>query len=240
MMKEKIIAGLFSLPCMMTWAGSEAITEWGYQSEKAPQYWSQLDQKYQSCSGHNQSPINIEHTVSAQLAPLHFNYGSHVAKVTKLPHTVQASFHPGSELELDGERFELVQMHLHSPSENTIQGQSFPMELHLVHASKKGELAVVAVMYKQGKKNTAIDRLWKQHQQPKDLKLAARDFLPKQLSYYRFNGSLTTPPCTEGVRWLVLKDIQQVSQQQIEYFTRLMGYPNNRPVQEINGRTILE
>lgn len=159
----------------------------------------------------------------------------------KLPHTLQANFHQGSYLSLEGERFQLLQMHLHSPSENTIQGKSFPMELHLVHASEKGELAVVAVMYEQGKKNQALDGLWQQHRQSqKGLNLNADQFLPTHREYYRFNGSLTTPPCTEGVRWVVLKDIQQASAQQIANFAALMGYPNNRPVQATNARLVLD
>ena len=241
MMKKKLIATLFGLPCVMAWASSEVTSDWGYQAQTAPQYWSQLNSKYQTCAGHNQSPINIEHVISADLAPLDFDYKTAATSIVKLPHTLQANFHQGSYLSLEGERFQLLQMHLHSPSENTVHGKSFPMELHLVHASEKGELAVIAMMYEQGKKNQALDGLWQQYRQPqKVFNLNADQFLPTHREYYRFNGSLTTPPCTEGVRWVVLKDIQQASAQQITNFAALMGYPNNRPVQATNARLVLD
>lgn len=158
-----------------------------------------MNPQYQACAGYNQSPINIERVISAELAALHFNYKTSASNIVQLPHTVQINFHQGSYLSLEGERFQLLQMHL-SPSENMIKGKSFPMELHLVHASEKGELAVVAVMYEAGKKNLTLERLWPQRQSKKGLSLRANEFLPATHGYYRFNGSLTTPPCTEGVR----------------------------------------
>ena len=159
-----------------------------------------MNPQYQACAGYNQSPINIERVISAELAALHFNYKTSASNIVQLPHTVQINFHQGSYLSLEGERFQLLQMHLHSPSENMIKGKSFPMELHLVHASEKGELAVVAVMYEAGKKNLTLERLWQQRQSKKGLSLRANEFLPATHGYYRFNGSLTTPPCTESVR----------------------------------------
>ena len=120
------------------------------------------------------------------------------------------------------------------------------MEMHLVHALATGELAVVAVMFDEGKENPKLAKLWKELPQkagdaiPLKQQDLASAFLPDNLEYYRFNGSLTTPPCTEGVRWIVLKDIQQASRQQIEAFSKLMEHPNNRPVQPQNARVVLE
>lgn len=223
--------------------------DWGYQKETAPEHWAGLKQEYQSCAGQNQSPINIDQTTKAVLTPLKFDYKAASESIVNNGHTVQVNFKAGNSLELDGEKFELKQFHLHTPSENTIQGKSYPMELHLVHANPKGELAVVAVMYDAGHENKKLNGLWgelpKQAGEAVQLKHTdlAEDFLPNQLSYYRFSGSLTTPPCSEGVRWIVLKDIQQASTTQIKLFSELMGHHggiNNRPVQPQNARLVLE
>ncbi len=220
--------------------------DWGYASHKAPEHWASLNTNYQSCTGANQSPINIQQTVQAKLPALKFNYHSSAQDIIHNGPTIQINFKSGNDLNLDNQQFELKQFHLHSPSENQIQGKSYPMEMHLVHASTTGELAVVAVMFDEGKENQKLAKLWKELPQkagaaiPLKQQDLASAFLPDKLEYYRFNGSLTTPPCTEGVRWIVLKDIQQASKQQIEAFAKLMEHPNNRPVQAQNARVVLE
>lgn len=243
-MKLKTLSLLTLLVSQTTFSGAEL--DWGYTDHHGPEHWASLNEKYATCSGKNQSPINIEKTVKADLAPLQFNYIGKANSIINNTHTVQINFNKGNYLTLDGKQFELKQFHLHSPSENTIQGKSYPMEMHLVHASADGELAVVAVMFEEGEANQKLAQLWKELPQQagsttrlKHQEIASA-FLPKNLDYYRFNGSLTTPPCTEGVRWVVLKDIQQASNQQIQAFSSLMGHANNRPVQAQNARLILE
>ena len=221
------------------WAGSD----WDYQN---PKDWASANQQYQVCAGINQSPIDIRDTVTANLPPLEFNYHTTAKSVQNIGHTMQIEFNQGASLVLDGQTFLLEQFHVHSPSENNINGQSYPMELHLVHASDKGELAVVALMFQHGLENEKLKHIW--NSLPKNVgesnqlysKNKADSYLPNNLEYYRFNGSLTTPPCSEGVRWVVLKEIQQASNQQIESFMELMGHPNNRPIQPIGARLILE
>lgn len=221
------------------WAGAD----WDY---KNPAQWSKLNPHYQACSGLNQSPINIERTIQADLAPLKFDHDSTAKAVQNHGHTVQVEFNDGASLTLDGQKFDLKQFHLHSPSENTIHGKRYPMELHLVHASAQGELAVVALMFEEGKQNAKLQHIWevlpKKKGETRTLhsKNTAASFLPERLDYYRFNGSLTTPPCSEGVRWLVIKEIQQASKAQIKAFADLMAEPNNRPIQPIGARVILE
>lgn len=221
------------------WAGAD----WDY---KNPAQWSKLNPHYQACSGLNQSPINIERTIQADLTPLKFDYDSTAKAVQNHGHTIQVEFNEGASLTLDGQKFDLKQFHLHSPSENTIQGKRYPMELHLVHASDKGELAVVALMFEEGQQNAKLQHIWdvlpKKTGETRLLKSknTAASFLPEHLDYYRFNGSLTTPPCSEGVRWLVIKEIQQASKAQIKAFADLMAEPNNRPIQPIGARVILE
>lgn len=221
------------------WAGSD----WDYQN---PKDWASANQKFQSCAGVNQSPIDIRDTVTANLPPLEFNYHTTAKSVQNIGHTMQIEFNQGASLVLDGQTFLLEQFHVHSPSENNINGQSYPMELHLVHASDKGELAVVALMFQHGLENEKLKHIW--NSLPKNVgesnqlysKNKADSYLPNNLEYYRFNGSLTTPPCSEGVRWVVFKEIQQASNEQIESFMELMGHPNNRPIQPIGARLILE
>lgn len=221
------------------WAGSD----WDYQN---PKDWASANQQYQACAGINQSPIDIRDTVTANLPPLEFNYHTTAKSVQNIGHTMQIEFNQGASLVLDGQTFLLEQFHVHSPSENNINGQSYPMELHLVHASDKGELAVVALMFQHGLENEKLKHIW--NSLPKNVgesnqlysKNKAESYLPNNLEYYRFNGSLTTPPCSEGVRWVVFKEIQQASNEQIESFMELMGHPNNRPIQPIGARLILE
>jgi len=221
------------------WAGSD----WDYQN---PKDWASANKQYQACAGINQSPIDIRDTVTANLPPLEFNYHTTAKSVQNIGHTMQIEFNQGASLVLDGQTFLLEQFHVHSPSENNINGQSYPMELHLVHASDKGELAVVALMFQHGLENEKLKHIW--NYLPKNVgesnqlysKNKADSYLPNNLEYYRFNGSLTTPPCSEGVRWVVFKEIQQASSEQIESFMELMGHPNNRPIQPIGARLILE
>ena len=243
---KKVLFGLcvFSLSTTMLYAGEG--NDWGYDTNNAPEKWASLSEKYHACSGLNQSPIDIKNTTSAKLEPLTFNYTTSAKSIVNNGHTVQVDFNAGNSLTLDGQEFVLKQFHLHSPSENKINGVTYPMEMHLVHASAQGELAVVAVMYQKGQENASLAHTWKNlpKQAGQMLNLeeteTAANFLPKKLDYYRFNGSLTTPPCTEGVRWIVLKDIQTASEAQFDEFNKLLSHPNNRPVQPVNARVVLE
>ena len=237
----KKIIYMLALSGMMSSAW--AAENWNYQH---PEAWAKIDSRFAACTGMNQSPINIEHSVKANIDPLKFNYHTLIQRLTNNGHTVQVDFTQGGELNLDGEQFELKQFHLHTPSENTIKGKSYPLEIHFVHANSKGELAVVAMMYEQGKRNQQLANMWEYlpKQAGQSLQLnkpqPVHEMLPKHLGYFRFSGSLTTPPCTEGVRWLVLKEIQQASKQQIENFAKVLGHPNNRPIQPLYGRVVVE
>lgn len=194
--------------------------------------------------GKNQSPIDIRDTAKAQLPALHFSYATSVTTVTNYGHTIQADFAPGSFLEIGKRKFQLVQMHFHVPSENLITGRQYAMEGHLVHQSAEGALAVVAVMFEAGKEQDAISRLWYQMPEkagdsvPFGGKLMASEVLPPEHGYFYFSGSLTTPPCSEGVSWIVLKQPVAVSKGQIDHFARVIGHPNNRPVQPVNARIV--
>jgi carbonic anhydrase len=160
-------------------------------------------------------------------------------------HTIQIDYAPGSALTLDGRVYELKQFHFHAPSENKIAGKQYPLEGHLVHADKDGNLAVVAVMFREGSANPQLAKLWEKLPAKAGDKaelpagLGVAQLLPKQRDYYRFHGSLTTPPCSEGVSWLVLKKPVTVSKSQVEQFSKVVGFANNRPVQPVNARPVL-
>lgn len=224
---------------------------WGYTGEEDPAHWGDLDPKYAECKlGGSQSPIDITHENTVKtigLEPIKFNYKTSAVSVINNGHTVQVNIAEGSTITVDGKEFELKQFHFHAPSENHIDGQAFPMEAHFVHAAKDGSLAVVAVMFKDGTNNPIINKIWKKmpHQagEKNSCKLSAEminEILPADKTYYRFDGSLTTPPCSEGVRWFVMKHYSEVSAEEVEEFSHIMHHPNNRPIQPTNARKVLQ
>jgi carbonic anhydrase len=228
-------------------AGAAFGQHWGYQGEAGPPNWSKLDPKFTLCAiGRNQSPIDVDGLIEAELKPLGFAYRAGATGIVNNGHTVQVDFAPGSTLTVDGRAFELKQFHFHAPSENRIGGKSFPLEAHLVHADKEGNLAVVAVMFQAGAANAALARFWEKMPAKAEAKadlppgLSAAALLPSSRDYYRFNGSLTTPPCSEGVRWLVMKQPVSASTAQIEQFSKTLGFANYRPLQPVYARPVLK
>ena len=220
---------------------------WGYSGKQGPEYWGNLDPEFSQCSeGKNQSPINLTGMIKGELIPITVNYQTGGNEILNNGHTIQVNYAPGSSIKINGHQFELKQFHFHSPGENTIEGESFPMEAHFVHADKEGNLAVIALMYKTGAKNSELEKAWSQMPEKSGEKnvlpksVDAKTLLPRNLDYYRFNGSLTTPPCSEGVWWLVMKESVTASKDQIDKFSHAMHHPNNRPIQPINARMILE
>jgi len=218
---------------------------WGYTGDIGPQHWAELSPQYRACAGKNQAPINLTGFTEADLQPIRFDYRAGGNEILNNGHTVQVQYAADSSIVVDGRTFALKQFHFHAPSENHINGQSFPMEAHLVHADKDGHLAVIAVMFTHGEANKGLAAAWAKMPQHAGDKhalpspVAAADILPANRDHYRFNGSLTTPPCTEGVRWLVMKEPVPASVEQIERFARVMHHPNNRPIQETNARAVL-
>ncbi len=222
---------------------------WGYTGHGNPSEWGELSEKYKMCSdGKNQSPINISVTDSkdTDLKDIAFSYTTKSNSVINNGHTVQVNIDAGSTIMIDGIAFELKQFHFHSPSENQIDGKNFPLEAHFVHLDKEGNIAVVALMFEEGKANAALEKVWSKlplkAEEKTTLSLSADDvnaLLPDTKEYYRFSGSLTTPPCSEGVRWFVMKKPVTISKEQVEKFTHTMHHANNRPIQKMNARKVL-
>ena len=225
-----------------------ASSHWSYEGHTGPTYWGDLDKKFQMCKlGKNQSPIDInkKNLIKSCLTPLKLEYNSKAAYIINNGHTIKVNINHGSFLYIDGKKFELKQFHFHTPSENTINGKHFPMEAHLVHLNKNGEIAVIAIMFKIGKENKALKKFQNKISNTLNIKHKINSYLnpieliPTTKDYYRFNGSLTTPPCSEGVRWFVFKEAVEISQQQLNQFSNIMG-KNNRPTQPINARKVLQ
>lgn len=247
--KSRILQMTLAAAAVALSTGAIAQTHWGYDGEAAPQNWSKLDPKFVMCGlGRNQSPIDISGFVEADLKPLKFKYsaGAQEIAIVNNGHTIQINYAPGSSVTVDGIEFELKQFHFHSPSENKIDGKQFPLEAHLVHADKDGNLAVVSAMFQEGAASPALAKLWEKlptksgDKNPLPTGLSVAQLLPASRDYYRYDGSLTTPPCSEGVRWLVMKKVGTVSKAQIDQFAKTMGHANNRPLNPVNARTVLK
>lgn len=242
-MKLNIIIGLLLLS-QTAFAGD--LPHWTYAGEEGPDQWATLCPEFSGCAGHNQSPINLTAFVESELPPIAFSYQAGGTEILNNGHTVQVNYAPGSAIVVDGITFALKQFHFHAPSENLIDGQSFAMEGHLVHGDADGNLAVVSVMFAAGAENAGLAKLWSSlpakagDKSPLAKPFAVDDLLPADRDYYRFSGSLTTPPCTEGVRWLVLKKAVPISPAQVAAFSAVMHHPNNRPVQPVNARLVLK
>ena len=220
---------------------------WEYEGTHGPANWGTLDKAYASCvAGKQQSPIDIRHAKAAALPAIEFSYQRSPLKILDNGHTIQVNYAPGSFITWGDQRYELVQFHFHHPAEEEVFGKSYPMVAHLVHRNSAGKLAVVAVELTEGQSNTLIESLWKslpaaqgKEETPDGATVDANALLPANRGYFTFAGSLTTPPCTEGVTWFVLKTPVQVSQEEIAAFAA--KYPHNaRPLQPRNDRAIQE
>jgi carbonic anhydrase len=216
---------------------------WAYAGHGGPSHWSELDEGFSGCKlGKEQSPIDIRGATKASLQPIAFHYSAGAATVVNTGHTVQVNLAAGGSITLADGEYKLLQFHFHTPSEEKVNGIGFPLVAHFVHKSAEGKLAVVAVLFEKGAANPALKGVFAgQPAKDKDSReLAAFDpaaVLPEQRGYYAYVGSLTTPPCSEGVRWQVLKQPVSLSVAQLKAFQKL--YPMNaRPVQALNGRTL--
>jgi carbonic anhydrase len=222
---------------------------WGYAGDIGPEHWAELAPENKLCAvGTRQSPIDIRDGLPVDLEPINFDYRASTFSVLDDGHTVQVNVGPGNGLTVMGRRFELVQFHFHRPSEERVNGKQFDMVAHLVHKDAQGKLAFVAVLLERGADNKPqplIQTVWANLPLEKGETLVAQaqidlnQLLPTERGYYTYMGSLTTPPCSEGVLWMVMRQPVQLTDQQIGIFGKL--YPMNaRPLQAGSGRLIKE
>lgn len=245
----KALAGLALCPlCGPAAFAADAhdAPHWSYEGATGPAHWGDMDAASQVCTlGSQQSPIDIDRTIRAELAPLDLKWGRDAAAtIVNNGHTIQVNAAPGSTLSLGGDTYKLLQFHFHRPSEHTVDGNSFPMEVHFVHQNVAGGLAVVGVLMQTGAGNAAFAKViatMPQKEGPPVQADAAIDpnaFLSKGRSYYRYTGSLTTPPCSETVEWLLMAEPVEVAEGDVSGFAKLYAM-NARPVQKANRRFIL-
>ncbi|MCY7308424.1 MAG: carbonic anhydrase family protein [Rhodoferax sp.] len=228
-------------------AGNIGDVHWAYEGENGPQAWGRLKPEFNICAiGKRQSPIIIEEsaTLRGPAEPIQFGYPASSGSVVNNGHTIQVDVVGDNSITVRGSTYKLLQFHFHHPSEEQINDRSFAMVAHLVHRNNEGQLAVVAVLLEAGDANPLIHKVWTympldagDRVRLPDGTLTMAELLPKDQRYYQFIGSLTTPPCSEGVLWLVLKQTVTISREQLRLFGQL--FPNNaRPVQALNGRAV--
>lgn len=219
--------------------------QWGYEGANGPANWAEIERKYRACSaGKRQSPINIEtrDIEKSTLRPLQFNYKAGPAELVNTGHTVQVNLSDSGSARFDNLEHRLVQFHFHTPSEEKIDGMAQHMVAHLVHRAGDTRFAVVAVMFKLGKEHPGLKPVFDNLPPRRGMRaeiptLNPADFLPSDPAYFSYTGSLTTPPCTEGVAWYVMKQPVEVSYRQFAAFQSLYKM-NARPVQPLNGRRV--
>lgn len=217
---------------------------WSYGGSENPTQWGKLSNDFALCElGRDQSPINIKNTVEDSPAKIDFDYKPSPLVVVNNGHTIQVNYAQGSTVTINGKKYALLQFHFHTPSEHNINDKASPMELHLVHRNEAGQLAVVGVMLNQGIANPLIAEIWKQipdigaTNTVSDRLINASNLLPSKKSYFSYMGSLTTPPCSEGVSWNLFLEPITVSKEQVEIFAKIYQV-DARPLQPINDRTV--
>jgi carbonic anhydrase len=219
---------------------------WSYEGEGAPGNWAKLKSEYGVCAtGQRQSPIDIREGIRVDLEPIKFDYKRTYFRIVDNGHTIQVNVGEGSSMSITGRTYQLLQFHFHRPSEERINGKAFDMVVHLVHRDDEGKLAVVSVLLEKGAENPLIQTLW--NNMPLEVNqdvapsvaIDLNALLPENRAYFTYMGSLTTPPCTEDVLWMVFKQPMPVSADQIGIFARM--YRNNaRPIQSSNNRLVKE
>lgn len=244
-MKRTVITACVALAAGAALA--DGSPHWGYTGAGGPAHWGGLAPEYALCgSGKNQSPVDLAGRTEAELEPIAFHYRAGAGTILNNGHAIQLDQAAGSAIAVNGHEYALKQFHFHAPGENRIDGRAYPMEAHLVHADRDGNLAVIAVMFEEGAPNSALEQAWAElpgragESRTLPAAVDVRALLPANRDYYRYNGSLTTPPCTEGVLWLVMKQPVTVSRAQVEAFAHVMHHPNNRPLQALNARAVLQ
>lgn len=226
------------------WASEGA--HWTYEGDEGPEHWGELAEEFDMCAkGRNQSPIDLVAHLSSELPELIFEYTKPgTLAESNTGHAIQEAVNPGNFIVFTDERYELKQFHFHSPSEHLVNGEAFPMEVHFVHQDGAGNYAVVGLLFQEGETNELLNQLpsfkAERGEDPHGDLVDFNELITDREDYFLYNGSLTTPPCTEGVQWIVLKHPVIASPGQIQHYHDLLGFDNNRPIQPHNSRLVLD
>lgn len=214
---------------------------WGYEGDMNPARWGDT---FPLCgTGRSQSPVDIRGPFEKTAKPIKIEYKSGPLKIVNNGHTIQVQGTSGSKMSVAGDEYELMQFHFHRPSEELVEGKPGAMVVHFVHKGASGKLAVIGILLNEGKENVPLRSVFGNapaHEGPEVQVpggvVSPGDLFPANLDYFSYEGSLTTPPCTEGVSFFILKSFGTVSREQVESFPFKL---NARPVQPLNGRKIL-
>ena len=219
---------------------------WGYEGKTGPDNWGNLNPEFATCKlGHQQAPIDIPTKSAAKVTgAIKTNYKASAGEIINNGHTIQVVLPEAGSANLSGINYKFLQTHFHTPAEEKLDGQSYPLNAHIVHQNADGKLAVIGVFFKEGAENPVLKEVFAQMPSAEGKvaikgKIDPSGLLPKSLAYYSYLGSLTTPPCSEGVTFYILKTPMEMSKAQLEQFKKL--YPMNaRPTFPLNGRKITE
>lgn len=243
----RICASLIALVVGSACAMAQSGGNWDYAGKTGPLAWGKLDPAYQACSkGHEQSPIDIHGAhLNKKLQPIEFHYIAGSVEVENTGNLIVVRVRPGSYIVAEGVRYDLQQFEFHHPSETAVKGKLTDMDVELLHKSSDGKLAVIEIRMAldRGAPNAVLAMLWPHLPKTAGAKATVTDmvnprgFLPPDQGYWTYTGSLTTPPCTEGVRWFVFENEISVSLDQIRAYTYLFRL-NSRPLQDAHGRRI--
>jgi carbonic anhydrase len=241
----KTLAGVALCPFCTDAGIASDDAHWTYEGIHGPEHWGELDQTSRVCAvGTQQSPIAIDASIEAKLAPLQFSWARRTDTIVNNGHTIQVNLKSGGTLGVGTDRYELVQFHFHHPSEHLIHDKGFPMEVHFVHKNAAGSLGVIGVLMTIGKANPVFAKIAATMPSAQGTTVAADPridpigLLPTGRGYYRYSGSLTTPPCSETVDWMLLSDPVEVAEADVDVFAKL--YPvNARPAQKLDRRFVL-
>lgn len=222
--------------------------DWSYSGENAPEHWAEIE-KHSDCGGQNQSPINIiaSRSLPAQtenVLDIYYSDETILHKVDNNGHSIQFSFEKGDSIVYNNKSYHLKQIHFHEHSEHLINGMIYPIEIHLVHMSKDNEIAVIAILGQEGEESQIFEffesflPLKMGESKLIDLKQDLNDLFPDDRSFFSYVGSLTTPPCTENVNWIVFKESIILSLEEVEKLRQNMPLNNYRNEQALNGRKV--
>ena len=244
-MKAKLIVVATLSIGMNSFAFASGNVHWNYEGHEGPAHWGDLNHDYHMCKdGKQQSPVNLSAAQKEKLDEIKFSYKATAKEILNNGHTLQVNMNAGSSITVAGKTYNLLQFHFHSPSEHQVNARHADMVAHFVHQAADGQLGVVGVLFNKGKANKTLAQLWNnlpgQAGDKKSLSAVNIDvskLLPANKVYYNYSGSLTTPPCSEGVNWMVLQAQGAVSAEQVNVFTSLFT-KSTRPVQPLNGREI--
>jgi carbonic anhydrase len=218
--------------------------EWDYEGERGPASWGSLDPSFSACStGERQSPVDLRGAEDRPAERIRAGYRPTRLVVENNGHTVEGIPEREQTLRIGAKSFELAQFHFHTPSEHAVTGRRYPLEIHFVHQAEDGERAVFGVLVKRGDRNEAFAELGRLpraegRETEVEERVNLRGLMPRRLTAFRYDGSLTTPPCTEGIRWNVADSYVEMSRRQIRRIRTILGH-SARPLQPLGGRELV-